>query len=266
MEREKPSTESGTQGSDRGGTQRILKQPDQDHVFSTGAKRSEIKPFYSAIPGASLRRLALRATGAPRGEVLSVSEFQYTGGSRGYGYNNWKMGLPMRDTFNHVIEHLFRWKDKIEGPNQPADNEDDLAAAAWGIMFPLMTFERSYINNRGEDPNERAQEKGRSTTPEVRRIAEEAVAALGRQGLGGGVQARQQSTSGGASVNRDIFSPTASAEIQGDSGVPNEELRCAVCQVLLGRANSHVNSGTRVHIDGINYAFCRSHFFVMETF
>lgn len=123
-----------------------------DHQFESGAKRSEIKPFYAAIPLASIRRLALRATGAPRGEVLSDTEsgFSYEGGSRKYGYGNWRQGLPMEDTFNHVIEHLYRWKESIERGEVPID--DDLAGAAWGIMLPLMTNERKYADERKPKP------------------------------------------------------------------------------------------------------------------
>lgn len=119
-----------------------------EHRFATGAKRSEVKPYYCAIPGESMRRLAMRATGAPKGApplTLTTEDghtFHYAGGSRGYGYGNWRRGLPMQDTFNHTIEHLYRWKDSIERGEIP--NDDDLAAAAWGILMPLMTFEADY--------------------------------------------------------------------------------------------------------------------------
>lgn len=116
-------------------------------TFSTGAKRSEVQPFYSAIPAASLRRLALRATGAPKGatHVDPRTGFSYHGGSLGYGYGNWAKGLPMRDTFNHIIEHLYEWKEAVERGDTVID--DHLAAAAWGILMPLMTFEREYVSN-----------------------------------------------------------------------------------------------------------------------
>lgn len=110
--------------------------------FPTGATRSARMPFYSAIPHKSLRRVALRATGAPAGQHLEDGGFIYEGGSLKYGYGNWAKGLPMEDTFNHVIEHLFHWKSFIERGLVPQD--DDLAAAAWGILLPLMTFEREY--------------------------------------------------------------------------------------------------------------------------
>jgi hypothetical protein len=117
-----------------------------DGYSASGGSRSEVKPFYSAIPAMSLRRLALRATGAPKGEarIDDVTGFSYAGGSLGYGYGNWAKGLPLRDTFNHIIEHLYFWLDSIEQGKPTID--DDLAAAAWGIMFPLMTFENDYIS------------------------------------------------------------------------------------------------------------------------
>lgn len=121
---------------------------DPEHQFESGAKRSEVKPFYSAIPFMSLLRLAMRATGAPKGGppatlMVEGHVFKYEGGSRGYGYGNWSNGLPMEDTFNHIIHHLWHWKYCIERGIIPED--DDLAAAAWGILMPLMTFEDEYV-------------------------------------------------------------------------------------------------------------------------
>lgn len=115
-----------------------------EHVFASGAKRSGVMPFYSAIPPLSLRRVALRATGAPRGEVLSddLTGHTYEGGSRKYGYGNWERGLPMEDTLDHIIEHLNNWRNSIQQGVVPKD--DDLAAVAWGVLMPLMTFERTY--------------------------------------------------------------------------------------------------------------------------
>lgn len=114
-------------------------------TFDSGAQRSVQMPLYSAIPTASLRRLALRATGTPKGDppyADPVTGFTYRGGSRGYGYGNWKLGLPCEDTFNHVVQHLLDWKAVIEKGELPA--EDDLAGVAWGVMLPLMTFEARY--------------------------------------------------------------------------------------------------------------------------
>jgi len=122
---------------------------EEEHVFATGAKRSEIKPFFSAIPYLSLLRLAMRCTGTPKGHpdatlVVTNHEFHYSGGSRGYGYGNWALGLELEDTFNHTVEHLYKWKAAMDRGHRPQD--DDLAAAAWGILLPLMTFEERYSN------------------------------------------------------------------------------------------------------------------------
>lgn len=120
-----------------------VNQGDTEFVHPTGAKRSSLKPFYDQLTPEFLRRVALRCTGTPKGDPpLMVDGFQYAGGSRGYGRRNWQEGLPMEDTFNHVIEHLFSWKDHVEHGYQPTD--DELAAVAWGIMV-LMHFENDYI-------------------------------------------------------------------------------------------------------------------------
>lgn len=116
---------------------------DSEVTQPSGAKRSKRMPHYSTIPFPSLRRLALRHMGAPKGEVnKDVNGFSYHGGDLGYGHRNWMRGLEMEDTLNHVIDHLQRWKDMITSGGFPDD--DELSAAAWGIMGPLMTFERQY--------------------------------------------------------------------------------------------------------------------------
>lgn len=113
--------------------------------FESGARRSSVKPFYCEIPYLSLRRVALRAVGAPDGQVRHDAEtgFDYEGGAGRYGYHNWAAGLPFEDTFNHLIEHLYWWKSLVERGGLP--EEDHLAAAAWAVLFPLMTFERAYV-------------------------------------------------------------------------------------------------------------------------
>jgi hypothetical protein len=93
------------------------------HQFETGARRSEvIGPRYDLIPEGPLRRLALR----------------YTLGATKYGEWNWQKGLPLSDTFNHIIEHLLKAKREILAGQMY--NDDDLAGAAWGI-FTLMFFQ-----------------------------------------------------------------------------------------------------------------------------
>lgn len=128
-----------------------------DHVQPSGARRSTKMPYFSAIPAMSLRRVALRATGAPRGETLTADRFDYEGGSDKYGYGNWAQGLEFEDTINHLMEHLLTWKASIE--RGEVDKDDHLAAIAWAVLMPLMTFERDYA----EEFRERAKEinKGR---------------------------------------------------------------------------------------------------------
>lgn len=121
-----------------------MSTPEVDTVmFDSGAKRSATMPFFSAIPYESLRRVALRATGAPAGdEYRDENGFLYAGGSLKYGYRNWVCGLPFEDTLNHAINHLLSWKSCIEHGVLPAD--DELSAVAWAVLLPLMTFERQY--------------------------------------------------------------------------------------------------------------------------
>jgi hypothetical protein len=113
-------------------------------VHDSGAKRSEKMPHYASIDGAFMWRLAQVHTGAPRGEnrLDHRTGFSYHGGDLGYGRGNWHKGLPMVDTFGHLIKHLYDWKEIIEQGRQP-DN-DDLAAAVWNIEV-LMRFEQQYI-------------------------------------------------------------------------------------------------------------------------
>jgi hypothetical protein len=104
-------------------------------TFSTGAKRSHrainfVKflriPYLHLIPLESLEELAKR----------------YQLGARKYGDYNWQKGMPYSDTFNHIIEHLYKWLINI--PDDDGGNH--LAAAAWGC-FALIWYER---NNRKE--------------------------------------------------------------------------------------------------------------------
>jgi hypothetical protein len=50
----------------------------------------------------------------------------------------------MEDTLNHIYNHLGKWRTAIESGKPP--NDDDLAAIAWGVLMPLMTFERDYAD------------------------------------------------------------------------------------------------------------------------
>lgn len=153
------------------GSNPTAKGLNQDHVMTTGARRSEKMPYFSAIPRESLRLLALRATGAPRGEtkVDPESGVKLEGGSDKYGYGNWKQGLEFEDTFNHTVAHLWMAKEWIEAGDGNKALEE-LSGAAWGIMLPLMTFARSYASQfllRGHLSQAEWVKTGRSADPAV---------------------------------------------------------------------------------------------------
>jgi hypothetical protein len=117
-------------------------------TFACGAKRSYVAPYYSAIPGNALRRLAVRYTVGskkydPRGWMIGL-----------LGEANWRKGDRefFSDVFNHVIDHLYRF---LEEGNEETDN---LAAAAWGV-FALMWAEEQgiFVPETGSSPDEPVQ-------------------------------------------------------------------------------------------------------------
>ncbi len=92
------------------------------HIPSTGTKEttpsgatrdnSVGKGRYDLIPPSSLFRMALR--------------FEH--GAEEHGDRNWENGLPMsKNIVSPTVRHLEKW---LAGE----DDEDHLAAAAWGIM------------------------------------------------------------------------------------------------------------------------------------
>lgn len=84
--------------------------------FPSGAKRAEVKPRYDLIEPCATRRLAARCgVGAER-----------------YGDYNWQKGLPPEDVYNHIIDHLTLYREKMR--NGETDGDDDLAGAMWGVM------------------------------------------------------------------------------------------------------------------------------------
>lgn len=115
--------------------------PDSElHEFTSGAKSSEHLLRYDLIPWHIFAdRLAKR----------------YTDGAVKYGEFNWQMGLKERayvlDRANHALRHLHRAVEKMRaqtlgqidgvGLAYLPDDDDDLAAAMWGIIF-LMAAQR----------------------------------------------------------------------------------------------------------------------------
>lgn len=95
-------------------------------TFSTGSKRDEFGPDYALIPGFCLRRIA---------QI-------YSEGRVNYGPTNWRKGLPLESTFNHLIDHLLKW---IDGDR----DEDHLAKAAWGCIALMFEEDLGGVDDTG---------------------------------------------------------------------------------------------------------------------
>jgi hypothetical protein len=113
-------------------------------VHPSGAKRSQLMPHFASIDERFLWRLAQIHTGALKGSerLDERTGYWYHGGDLGYGRGNWHKGLPMVDTFGHLMVHLLSWKETVDSGVQPRN--DELGAAAWNIEV-LMRFEDQYI-------------------------------------------------------------------------------------------------------------------------
>lgn len=84
-------------------------------TFPTGAVRvSSETPLYNNIPPSVLRRIALI----------------FNEGAKHYGEDNWQKGLPWKDTYNHMVDHLMKY---CEGSKE----EDSLAKVAWGCIVQM---------------------------------------------------------------------------------------------------------------------------------
>lgn len=88
--------------------------------FASGAERSTHANHvrYDLISPEGLRRIAAR----------------YKLGCEKYKPHNWEQGLPVSDTINHALNHIFKY---LEGNTE----DDDLAAAAWNLIA-VMHFEK----------------------------------------------------------------------------------------------------------------------------
>lgn len=94
---------------------------DDIYYADTGAIRSnDVKLRYDLVPVDAFRRLVRR----------------YTDGADKYGENNWQKGFKWSVVYNHLMEHLMKFKN---GEN-PED--DHLAAIAWGC-FALMIYQET---------------------------------------------------------------------------------------------------------------------------
>jgi hypothetical protein len=101
-------------------------------------------PHFASIDAGFLWRLAQIHTGAAKGteRLDERTGYHYHGGDLGYGRGNWHKGLPMVDTFGHLMVHLYTWKEMVDAGTR--SHADELGAAAWNIEV-LMRFEDQYI-------------------------------------------------------------------------------------------------------------------------
>jgi len=94
-----------------------------------GCTRSRIDERYDLVPFCGLRRTAGRfALGADK-----------------HGEGDWKNGQRPQTAINHMIKHLYHYKELLEegySPKQIAEMDDDIAAIAWGA-FALMWYEEN---------------------------------------------------------------------------------------------------------------------------
>lgn len=94
-------------------------------VQKSGGQRFGLQARYDSISPIALRRLA---------ETHYEGDFVY-------GRYNWRKGLPISDTLNHCIKHLFEY---LAGDKK----EDHLSHALWGVAA-AMHYEETFA----DDPN-----------------------------------------------------------------------------------------------------------------
>jgi hypothetical protein len=83
-------------------------------TFDTGAKRTS-DADYAAFHLLPFKSLELASMVLKKGEIK-------------YGKDNWKKGLPVDDTLNHAIRHIYLW---LEGDRKEAH----LANALCNLLF-----------------------------------------------------------------------------------------------------------------------------------
>lgn len=111
-------------GGEWGGCFELVEE-DNKQQFSTGAVRSNDanNVRYDLISPIGLRQLAET----------------YAEGAEKYGDHNWKKGLPIGDTLNHLMRHIELWRSGDR-------SELHLAHAAFGL-FTLIHFEEQSNTN-----------------------------------------------------------------------------------------------------------------------
>jgi hypothetical protein len=109
--------------------------------FNTGAVRDtqEGKPRYDLIPVQFLKELALHVQDEPdaRLDLVPVEPLLrlaaiYGRGSKKYGDNNYKLGIPLKRVYASLLRHVFQW---AEGDRK----EDHLMQAAWNLFTIVWT-------------------------------------------------------------------------------------------------------------------------------
>jgi hypothetical protein len=109
-----------------------------------GAKSSEQAVMFHKLPVASLMRLVKRYTAGVKHESKDDRSWAIIG-----GVQNWQQGNAEYATerFNHALVHLLKWKEQYE--TGVIDPDDNLAAAAWGLIL-LMDYEERGIIAPGQ--------------------------------------------------------------------------------------------------------------------
>jgi len=92
-------------------------------VEKGGGRRFGLQARYDSISPIALRRLA---------ETHYEGDFVY-------GRYNWRKGLPISDTLNHCIKHLYEY---LAGDKA----EDHLAHALWGVAA-AMHYEETFADD-----------------------------------------------------------------------------------------------------------------------
>lgn len=112
-------------------------EPDDRHIFPSGASSSGRKPRFDLIPTYALTRMARR----------------FEEGATKYGVNNWQKGLSdsgfIIDRLNHAIEHLLRIRDRMQSPEVCywELDDDDAAAVMLNTIF-IMGYQEAQKTQR----------------------------------------------------------------------------------------------------------------------
>jgi hypothetical protein len=94
-------------------------KPDDDLCrYPSGAVRSKLDARYDLVPAIGLQRVA-----------MTMAE-----GAAKYGEHNWQKGMPIGDTLNHAIAHVYSF---LSGDR----SEEHLSHAAANLLMAIHTME-----------------------------------------------------------------------------------------------------------------------------